>query len=126
MQDGEGRVDLAAVEPLQADAGEPHAGRRLRSAAHGEADIEDGDQRQEDAVEQQLEQFRTAFAKYEDAKEGETIGDGDFVNFDYKGQLNGQPLSDDILTSIQPEIDDLRQNRGPLTVDALRSIGTSR
>ena len=48
----------------------------------------------EDAVEQQLEQFRTAFAKYEDAKEGETIGDGDFVNFDYKGQLNGQPLSE--------------------------------
>lgn len=39
---------------------------------------------------------------------------------------NGQPLSDDILTSIQPEIDDLRQNRNPLTVDALRSIGTSR
>ena len=48
----------------------------------------------DDAVEQQLEQFRTAFAKYEDAKEGETIADGDFVNFDYKGQLNGQPLSE--------------------------------
>ncbi len=48
----------------------------------------------DDAVEQQLEQFRTAFAKYEDAKEGEIIADGDFVNFDYKGQLNGQPLSE--------------------------------
>ena len=48
----------------------------------------------EDAVEQQLEQFRTAFAKYEDAKEGESVGDGDFVNIDYKGQLNGQPLSE--------------------------------
>ena len=48
----------------------------------------------EDAVEQQLEQFRTAFAKFEDAKEGETIADGDFVNFDYKGQLNGQPLAE--------------------------------
>ena len=48
----------------------------------------------DEAVEQQLEQFRVAFAKYEDAKEGETIGDGDFVNFDYKGQLNGQPLSE--------------------------------
>ena len=48
----------------------------------------------DDAVEQQLEQFRTAFAKYEDAKEGETIGDGDFVNFDYKGSLNGQPLAE--------------------------------
>jgi trigger factor len=48
----------------------------------------------DEAVEQQLEQFRVAFAKYEDAKEDETIGDGDFVNFDYKGQLNGQPLSE--------------------------------
>ena len=48
----------------------------------------------DEAVEQQLEQFRVAFAKYEDAKEGETIGDGDFVNFDYKGQLNGQPLEE--------------------------------
>ena len=48
----------------------------------------------DEVVEQQLEQFRVAFAKYEDAKEGETIGDGDFVNFDYKGQLNGQPLSE--------------------------------
>ena len=48
----------------------------------------------DETVEQQLEQFRVAFAKYEDAKEGETIGDGDFVNFDYKGQLNGQPLSE--------------------------------
>ena len=48
----------------------------------------------DEAVEQQLEQFRTAFAKFEDAKEGETISDGDFVNFDYKGQLNGQPLSE--------------------------------
>ena len=48
----------------------------------------------DEAVEQQLEQFRVAFAKYEDAKEGDTIGDGDFVNFDYKGQLNGQPLEE--------------------------------
>ena len=48
----------------------------------------------DEVVEQQMEQFRVAFAKYEDAKEGETIGDGDFVNFDYKGQLNGQPLSE--------------------------------
>ena len=48
----------------------------------------------DEAVEQQLEQFRVAFAKYEDAKDGETIGDGDFVNFDYKGSLNGQPLSE--------------------------------
>ena len=33
----------------------------------------------DEAVEQQLEQFRVAFAKYEDAKEDETIGDGEIV-----------------------------------------------
>lgn len=48
----------------------------------------------DEMVEQQLEQFRTAFAKYEDAKEGETIGDGDFVNIDYTGTLKGKPLSE--------------------------------
>ncbi len=48
----------------------------------------------EEAVTQNLEQYRAAFAKYEDAKEGEAIGDGDFVNFDYSGQLNGQSLAE--------------------------------
>jgi len=54
----------------------------------GDTEIKD------DAVEQQLEQYRSAFAKYEDAKEGDVIADGDFVNFDYQGQLHGQPLSE--------------------------------
>ena len=61
---------------------------KKRAVKAGDTTVKD------EAVEQQLEQFRVAFAKYEDAKEGETIGDGDFVNFDYKGQLNGQPLSE--------------------------------
>ena len=45
------------------------------------------------AVEDQLESMRKMFAKFEDAKDGETIGDGDFVQFDYAGSLDGQPLS---------------------------------
>ena len=49
---------------------------------------------EEAAVEEQLESMRKMFAKYEDGKEGETVGDGDFVQFDYKGTLDGQPLSE--------------------------------
>lgn len=43
----------------------------------------------------ELEQYRAAFAKYEDAKGDETISDGDFVQFDYKGAMDTkakQPL----------------------------------
>ena len=46
------------------------------------------------AVEAQLESMRKMFAKFDDAKDGETIGDGDFVQFDYKGSLDGKPLSE--------------------------------
>ena len=53
-----------------------------------EATVEDA------AVEEQLESMRKMFAKYEDGKEGEAVGDGDFVQFDYKGTLDGQPLSE--------------------------------
>ena len=49
---------------------------------------------EEAAVEEQLESMRKMFAKYEDGKEGEAVGDGDFVQFDYKGTLDGQPLSE--------------------------------
>ena len=49
---------------------------------------------EEAAVEEQLESMRKMFAKYEDGKEGESVGDGDFVQFDYKGTLDGQPLSE--------------------------------
>ena len=49
---------------------------------------------EEAAVEEQLESMRKMFAKYEDGKEGEAVGDGDFVQFDYRGTLDGQPLSE--------------------------------
>lgn len=41
----------------------------------------------DEQVSARLESFRSAFAKFEDAKEGETIGAGDFVQFDYAGTL---------------------------------------
>ena len=57
--------------------------------------IKAGDTNVEDsAVESQLESMRKMFAKYEDGKDGDVVADGDFVQFDYKGEIDGQPLSE--------------------------------
>ncbi|MBR1587303.1 MAG: trigger factor [Kiritimatiellae bacterium] len=51
----------------------------------------------EEQVTARVESFRRAFAKFEDAKDGDVIGDGDFVQFDYSGTLADKaktPLSD--------------------------------
>ena len=55
---------------------------------HKDVKVEDS------AVDAQLEEMRKMFAKFEDAKEGDAAGDGDFVQFDYSGTLDGQPLSE--------------------------------
>ena len=38
--------------------------------------------------------LRTAYATYEDAKEGEEIADGDFAQIDYSGTVDGKPISE--------------------------------
>jgi trigger factor len=43
-------------------------------------------------VSDQLERLRAAYAKYEDAKEGETVSDGDFVQIDYSGTVGGKSI----------------------------------
>ena len=51
----------------------------------------------EEQVTDRVESFRRAFAKFEDAKDGDVIGDGDFVQFDYSGTLADKaktPLAD--------------------------------
>lgn len=51
----------------------------------------------EEQVADRVESFRRAFAKFEDAKDGDVIGDGDFVQFDYSGTLADKaktPLAD--------------------------------
>ena len=51
--------------------------------------IKPGDVTVTDAqVDEHLESFRKAFAKFDDAKDGEAVGDGDFVQFDYEGFLD--------------------------------------
>ena len=51
----------------------------------------------DDQVTAELENYRRAFAKYEDAKEGAVVAEGDFVCFDYTGATDDdppQPLSE--------------------------------
>ena len=40
----------------------------------------------------QVERLRAMYAKYEDAKEGEAVADGDFVQIDYSGTIDGKPI----------------------------------
>ena len=42
----------------------------------------------DEQVTERLESFRKAFAKFEDAKEGDAIAEGDFVQFNYAGALD--------------------------------------
>lgn len=44
------------------------------------------------AVAEQVERLRVAYAKYEDAKEGEAVADGDFVQIDYSGTVGKKPI----------------------------------
>ena len=52
------------------------------NAKAGDATVTD------EQVTERVESFRKAFAKFEDAKEGDAIAEGDFVQFDYAGALD--------------------------------------
>ena len=47
---------------------------------------------EDSAVAEQIERLRAAYAKYEDAKEGESVAAGDFVQIDYSGTVDGMPI----------------------------------
>ncbi len=47
---------------------------------------------EDSAVAEQVERLRAAYAKFEDAKEGEAVADGDFVQIDYSGTVDGKPI----------------------------------
>lgn len=40
------------------------------------------------------ERMRAAYAKFEDAKEGDAVADGDFVQIDYSGEVDGKPIAE--------------------------------
>src|SRR5574344_1884585 len=48
----------------------------------------------DDQVAERIESFRKAFAKFNDAKPEDTVTDGDFVQIDFKGTVDGKPVTD--------------------------------
>ena len=46
----------------------------------------------EEEVSKLVEEMRAMYAKYEDAKEGDAVSDGDFVQIDYSGTVGGKPI----------------------------------
>ena len=58
-------------------------------------------------VNDQLERLRAAYAKYEDAKEGEAVADGDFVQIDYSGTVSKKPILE-----INPEAKIVAEGKG--------------
>ena len=62
---------------------------------------------EDSAVNEQLERLRAAYAKYEDAKEGDVIADGDFVQIDYEGMVGKQKILE-----INPEAKFVAEGKG--------------
>ena len=70
--------------------------------------IEQKDTKVEDsAVQDQLNRLRAAYAKYEDAKEGEAVADGDFVQIDYEGTVGKKKILE-----INPEAKIVGEGKG--------------
>lgn len=46
----------------------------------------------DEAVDNQIESLRKAFAKFEDAKEGDAAAKGDYIQIDYKGTVKGKSI----------------------------------
>ena len=46
----------------------------------------------DETVQDHLSRLRMAYAKYEDAKEGEAVSEGDFVQIDYAGTVGGKSI----------------------------------
>lgn len=55
----------------------------LKDATVSDADVEDS-----------LNRLRAAYASYEDAKDGEAASEGDFVQIDYSGTVDGKPIAE--------------------------------
>ncbi len=45
-------------------------------------------------LEEQMTRLRQAYAHFEDAKEGEAVASGDFVQIDYSGTVDGKPIAE--------------------------------
>ena len=61
----------------------------------------------DEQVNDQVARLRAAYAKYEDAKEGEAVQDGDFVQIDYAGTVGGKAI-----VEINPEAKIVGEGKG--------------
>ena len=61
----------------------------------------------DETVNAQLDSLRAAYAKYEDAKEGDAVADGDFVQIDYEGSVGGKKILE-----INPEAKIVGEGKG--------------
>ena len=62
---------------------------------------------EDSAVADQVSRLRAAYAKYEDAKEGEAVSEGDFVEIDYEGMIGKKKILE-----INPEAKIVAEGRG--------------
>jgi len=56
--------------------------------SEGDATVKDSE------VEEHMSRLRAAYARYEDAKEGEAVAEGDFVQIDYAGTVGKKPIAE--------------------------------
>ena len=61
----------------------------------------------DEAVKEQIERLRVAYATYEDAKEGDAVSDGDFVQIDYSGTVGKKPILE-----VNPEAKIVAEGKG--------------
>ena len=61
----------------------------------------------DEAVKDQLERLRVAYAKYEDAKDGDAVAEGDFVQIDYEGSVGKKKILE-----INPEAKIVGEGKG--------------
>ena len=62
---------------------------------------------EDSAVKNQMERLRAAYATYEDAKDGDAVAEGDFVQIDYEGTVDGKKILE-----INPEAKIVGEGKG--------------
>lgn len=62
---------------------------------------------EDSAVKDQMERLRAAYAMYEDAKDGDAVAEGDFVQIDYEGTVDGKKILE-----INPEAKIVGEGKG--------------
>ena len=80
----------------------------FRLPAYKGLKVEFKDAKVEDAaVQGQMDRLRAAYAKFEDAKEGEAVAEGDYVQIDYEGTVGGKKILE-----INPEAKVVGEGKG--------------